>query len=64
MTAEILDPPTRFEIRPELREDGTIGPPRRLSITVRPCWQKPPRKLELFYLYEAEGVVYYGVQRG
>lgn len=59
MTAEILDPPTRFEVQPAPREDGTTGPPLQLSISIRPCWQKPAVRLELAYAYESDGVAYY-----
>jgi hypothetical protein len=62
MQAEVLGVGTRFEIQPARREDGTVGPPDRMSISVRPCWKKPAVRLELAYLYEYQGVAYYAVE--
>jgi len=64
MKAEILNPPRRFEVEPAERADGTSGPPERLTITVRPCWQKPALKLELVLLYESSNVAYYYAAEG
>ena len=61
MRAEIVGLPCRFQVQSVEREDGTVGPPYTLEMTVRTCWQKPPRRLELVYLYECEDVVIYGV---
>ena len=63
MRAEILDPPTRFEVAPAPRQDGTTGPPERITVSVRPCWRKPPMRLELVLLYECQGVAYYAAAR-
>jgi hypothetical protein len=63
MQAEVLGLGTRFEIQPALREDGTTGPPDRMSISVRPCWKKPAVHLQLGYVYEYQGVAYYAVER-
>jgi hypothetical protein len=63
MRAEILDLNTRFEVRPARREDGIMGPPHWLTVSLRPCWKKPPLRLELVYMYEAQGVAYYAVRK-
>ena len=65
MRAEILEPLTRFDITPVAREDGTTGPPRNLSLSVRTCWRKPAVQLNLELLYELDGVAYYATtERG
>lgn len=61
MRAEILGLHNRFEVQPVEREDGTIGPPYTVEMTLRTCWSKPARKLDLVYLYESDEVVVYGV---
>jgi len=61
MHAEILDLRRRFEVQPEMRQDGTSGPPERVTMTIRPCWAKPPVELELALFYESENVAYYHV---
>ena len=61
MQAEIVDLAARFEVQPALREDGTTGPPYRVSISMRPCWRKPPVRVELTLLDEVGKVAYYGV---
>lgn len=58
MNAEVLDLEARFTVQPT--QDGLA--PRSITITLRPCWKKPPIKLELVYAYEAGNVVYYHVQ--
>jgi hypothetical protein len=63
MRAEILGIHSRFEVQPELREDGTKRPPERITVSIRPCWRTPPQKLELTYLYELDSVAYYGVKQ-
>lgn len=63
MRAEILGIHSRFEVQPAQREDGTTGPPARVTVSMRPCWKKPPQQLELAYLYELDGVAYYGVKQ-
>lgn len=62
MRAEILGLPGGYEIQPAEREDNTFGPPYTMELTLRTCWKKPPRHLHLVYLYESEGVAYYGVK--
>lgn len=52
MNAQVLDLETRFQI------EGPVAP-RSITITLRPCWRKPPIKLELVYAFEAKNVVYY-----
>ena len=64
MRAEIVGLPCRFHVQLSEREDGTMGPPLRTELTVRSCWKRPPRRLDLVYLYESEDVVYYGVKQG
>lgn len=55
MNAEVLDLEARFQV------EGPVAP-RSITITLRPCWRKPPVKLELVYAYEADNVIYYHVQ--
>jgi hypothetical protein len=59
--AEILDLAARLDVEPALREDGTTGPPQRITITVRTCWRKPPVQLVAVLLHEDEHVAYYHV---
>lgn len=58
MRAEVLDLQARFDVQPD---GSSEGPPARLTISMRPCWRKPPVKLELLLAYVSEGVAYYGV---
>jgi hypothetical protein len=62
MRAEIVGLPIRFRVEPIEREDGTTGPPYRVDLTVRSCWKRPPRRMDLVYLFESEDVAYYGVK--
>jgi hypothetical protein len=62
MRAEVLDLAARFDVQPAVREDGTTGPPRRITLTTRPCWRKPAVTLQLTYLYEVQNVAYYAVE--
>ena len=56
MNAQVLDLETRFQI------EGPVAP-RSVTITLRPCWRKPPIKIELVYAFEVNNVVYYHLQR-
>lgn len=58
MNARILDLDLPFTVAPA---EGEIEPPRSITITLRPCWMKPPQRFELAYAYESKGVVYYHV---
>lgn len=51
MRAEIIGTAAGFEVEPEQRPDGSWGPPATVSLTMRPCWQKPAVHLSLEYLY-------------
>jgi hypothetical protein len=64
MQAEVLEISKRFEVQPAMRDDGTTGPPYRITLTTRPCWRKPPVTLQLAFLYEVQNVAYYDVVNG
>lgn len=51
MRAEVLGLGTWFEVQPELRPDAVWAPPERVTLTLRPCWRKPPVEMTLEYLY-------------
>jgi hypothetical protein len=54
MRAEVLGfgaATPRFEVQPEEQPDGTLVPPARVTVTLRPCWRKPPVEMRLQYLY-------------
>ncbi|HZF23993.1 MAG TPA: hypothetical protein VE030_11080 [Burkholderiales bacterium] len=59
MRAEILDRAVAFEVQPEARPDGSWEPPAEVTLTLRPCWRKPPVRLRVAYLYTYEQVAYY-----
>jgi hypothetical protein len=63
MRAEVLGIAAQFEVQPAVRDDGTTGPPYRITLTTRTCWKKPALTLQLTYLYEAQNVAYYGVAK-
>jgi len=60
--AEVLGLSARFDVQPALRSDGTTGPPLHVSLTLRPCWRKPPEKLDLEFVAEEQNVAYYAVE--
>jgi hypothetical protein len=62
MRAEILDLSTCSEVQPAHREDGSTRPPYSISFSVRPCWRKPPVRMELSLLYESENIAYYAAK--
>lgn len=56
MRAEVLELATRFEVQP-----NTLGPPDRITLTIRTCWKKPALRLVLVYCYEVDDVAYYQI---
>ena len=63
MRAEIIGIATGFDVRLEEQADGTWAPPPKVTMSYRPCWQKPAVELRLCFLYtdEAQKVAVYGV---
>jgi hypothetical protein len=64
MRAEILGLAAgRFEVQPEQRPDGSWGPPARVTLTLRPCWRKPPVRMQVAHVYTNDlmQVAYYEV---
>jgi hypothetical protein len=61
MTAEIFDVGARFEVEPEMRPDGKLGPPARVVISLRPCWRKPVQRFDLEFVREDLDVAYYEI---
>lgn len=61
MTAEIFDVGARFQVEPELRADGRLGPPERVVVTMRPCWRKPVQRFDLEFVMEDLDVAYYEI---
>jgi len=60
MQAEVLGIGARFEV--QQNESGAA--PERMVIVTRPCWQKPPVRLDLELIYEFDGVAYYAAITG
>lgn len=63
MKAEIVDLALRFDVTPGFKLDGSVGAPSEVTVSLRPCWRKPPVKLKLVFLYEADDVAYYHIAR-
>ncbi len=64
MRAEILGLAAgSFEVQPEQRPDGTWAPPPFQTLSLRPCWRKPPVRYRVAYLFTNEElqVAYYDV---
>lgn len=59
MQAEVIDRQIRFTVAPAEREDGSFGPPLKVVLSLRPCWKRPPQRIELHYVYEDGDVAYY-----
>jgi hypothetical protein len=64
MRAQIAGLHNAFEVEPVRREDGTVGPPLSVTLTLRNCWRVPARRMDLVFLYEFDGVAVYGVKHG
>ena len=54
MRAAILGLEIRFEVQPE-----DSRPPAHIALSLRPCWRKPPVRLDLEFVYEREDTAYY-----
>lgn len=57
MQAVVVDLMSRFEVTPEPGDRA----PLRVKLSLRPCWRKPPVRLELEYVYERDHVAYYRI---